>query len=221
MLAYLMLCSQALNVVIRMEPSLRYPFNVRSFFTNREQKDIGSSIVLWRGYFQSVRPAFNRMLINVDISTGTMYKPGPFLQRALEHLNTNDLQKLNDLRERTRLQRFFSGVRIIVQIPGQPPPARRVPRVVKRITQDGAAKLTFVPREGQRTSIAQYFRDAHNYTVRHPNIPCVEASCASIALICTRLNSRVIRSAQALSSRWSAARFSRDRSCASRSHPSA
>ncbi|OSD04210.1 argonaute-like protein [Trametes coccinea BRFM310] len=170
----------ALNVVIRMEPSLRYPFNVRSFFTNREQKDIGSSIVLWRGYFQSVRPAFNRMLINVDISTGTMYKPGPFLQRALEHLNTNDLQRLNDLRERTRLQRFFSGVRIIVQIPGQPPPARRVPRVVKRITQDGAAKLTFVPREGQRTSIAQYFRDAHNYTVRHPNIPCVEVGSGAI-----------------------------------------
>ncbi|KAL7282382.1 hypothetical protein ACG7TL_003853 [Trametes sanguinea] len=176
----------ALNVVIRMEPSLRYPFNVRSFFTNREQKDIGSSIVLWRGYFQSVRPAFNRMLINVDISTGTMYKPGPFLQRALEHLNTNDLQKLNDLRERTRLQRFFSGVRIIVQIPGQPPPARRVPRVVKRITQDGAAKLTFVPREGQRTSIAQYFRDAHNYTVRHPNIPCV-GSGAIIPMECCEI----------------------------------
>ncbi|KAI9063284.1 argonaute-like protein [Trametes sanguinea] len=170
----------ALNVVIRMEPSLKYPFNVRSFFTSREQKDIGSSIVLWRGYFQSVRPAYNRMLINVDISTGTMYKPGPFLQRALEHLNTNDWNRMNDPRERIRLQRFFSGVRILVEIPGQSPPARRVPRVVKRITQEGASTLTFVPREGQRTSIAQYFQDAHNYTVRYPNIPCVEVGSGAV-----------------------------------------
>ena len=30
----------------------KYPFNVRSFFTDQEKKEIGSGIVLWRGYFQ-------------------------------------------------------------------------------------------------------------------------------------------------------------------------
>ena len=30
----------------------KYPFNIRSFFTDREKKDIGQGIELWRGYFQ-------------------------------------------------------------------------------------------------------------------------------------------------------------------------
>jgi len=30
----------------------KWPFNVRSFFTDLETKDIGSGLVLWRGYFQ-------------------------------------------------------------------------------------------------------------------------------------------------------------------------
>ncbi|GLB35650.1 putative argonaute family protein [Lyophyllum shimeji] len=65
----------ALNVVIRMDPSERLPFNVRSFFTDRETKNLGGGIVLWRGYFQSVRPGLGHMLVNVDISTGMMYQP--------------------------------------------------------------------------------------------------------------------------------------------------
>lgn len=30
----------------------KYPFNIRSFFTNQEKKEIGLGIELWRGYFQ-------------------------------------------------------------------------------------------------------------------------------------------------------------------------
>jgi len=56
-----------------MEPNLIYPFNARSFFTELETRDIGGGIVLWRGYFQSVRPAVGRMVINFDMSTGAMY----------------------------------------------------------------------------------------------------------------------------------------------------
>ena len=36
----------ALNVVIRMQPTMTYPFNVRSFFTDREKKDIGGGVSL-------------------------------------------------------------------------------------------------------------------------------------------------------------------------------
>ncbi|KIJ14680.1 hypothetical protein PAXINDRAFT_78763, partial [Paxillus involutus ATCC 200175] len=69
----------ALNVVIRMEPPMKYPFDVRSFFTDRETRNIGGGLVLWRGYFQLVRPAIGRLLVNVNISTGTTYKPDPLL----------------------------------------------------------------------------------------------------------------------------------------------
>ncbi|KAI0832378.1 argonaute-like protein [Trametes gibbosa] len=165
----------ALNVVIRMEPSLKYPFNVRSFFTDREQKDIGSGIVLWRGYFQSVRPAIGRMFINVDISTGAMYKAGPLLRVAMEFMNYNDPARLNgDLRDRIRLQRYLSGVRVLVEVPGQRQTSRRPARVVKKISARSAREMTFVNREGQNLSVEQYFKQAHNYALRYPNLPCVE-----------------------------------------------
>lgn len=168
--------SQALNVVIRMEPSLKYPFNVRSFFTDREKKDIGSGIVLWRGYFQSVRPAIGRMLINVDISTGAMYKPGPLLNVAMEFMGMAHPSHLDprNLRDRIRLQRFLSGVRIVVEIPGQRQTGRRPPRVVKRISANSADEMTFVNREGQTLSVADYFKRAHNYQLRFPKLPCIE-----------------------------------------------
>ena len=67
---------QALNIVVRMEPSLHYPSNKNSFVPIQEPRPIGGGIELWRGHFQSVRPAIGRMLINVDISTGVMYRSG-------------------------------------------------------------------------------------------------------------------------------------------------
>ncbi|KAI0921048.1 hypothetical protein AcV5_001233 [Taiwanofungus camphoratus] len=175
----------ALNVVIRMEPTLNYPFNVRSFFTDRETKDIGSGIVLWRGYFQSVRPALGRMLINVDISTGTMYKPGPFIDLCLDFLGRQDPNILAPSRgfpdrERIRLQRFLSGVRVVTRPPNQPQQAgqggrgRRTPRVVKKLTSAGANALTFTLREGGQMTVAQYFQRTYNYRLRYPEVICAE-----------------------------------------------
>ena len=98
---------------------MKFPFNKRSFFTDRETRPIGGGIVLRRGYFQSLRPAIDRMLINTDITTGTMYRPGKLIDLALEFLNKPG--KPDALaprlgfpdRERFRLQQFLSGIKII------------------------------------------------------------------------------------------------------------
>ena len=165
-----------------MQPSLDFPFNIRSFFTNRETKDIGGGIVLWRGYFQSVRPAISRMLINVDITTGFMYKPGSLIDLALDFMgrqrDPNILAPSWGLpeRERLKLQRFLAGVRVLVQIPGQAltGSAARNPRPIARLTPTGANQLSFTNREGVTQTVAQYFRTVHNHTVRYPDIVCVQ-----------------------------------------------
>jgi eukaryotic translation initiation factor 2C len=169
-----------------MGPNLRWPFNVRSFFTDRETSDIGGGIVLWRGYFQSVRPAIGRMLINVDISTGAMYMPGPLIGLALAVLgrpgNPNALaprQSLPD-RERIHLQRFISGIKITTshgqRDRGQQNPR---PRVVKKLSKEGARDLSFELDNGQRITVADYFRGVLNQPLRYPDIICVEV-CASL-----------------------------------------
>ena len=168
-------------MVIRMEPTLHYPFNVRSFFTNLETSAIGAGIVLWRGYFQSVRPAIGRMLINVDISTAAMYKSGPVIDAALEFLGVTQrgplaLAPRHGLpdRELIRLQRYLSGVRVTADIPGRSAPTRRPARVIKKLTRAGANQLSFTMRDGRSITVAQYFEITHNYKLRFPDIVCVE-----------------------------------------------
>jgi eukaryotic translation initiation factor 2C len=165
-----------------MEPTLKYPFNVRSFFTDRETKDIGSGLELWRGYFQSVRPGIGKMLVNVDISTGTMYKPGPLLGLCLDFLgrgmnNPNILAPKKGLpdRERIRLQRFISGVRVLTTHASETGPGNRTPRVIKKLSSAGASDLTFTMREGGTLTVAEYFRSAqNNRPLKFPDVLCVE-----------------------------------------------
>jgi len=164
-----------------MGPNLKYPFNVRSFFTDNETRDIGGGIVLWRGYFQSVRPAIGRILINVDISTGAMYMPGELIDLALAVIgrpgNPNALAPRQGFpdRERVRLQRFISGIKITTSH-GQRDAGRQNqrPRVVKALRKTGAKDLTFELGNGQTTTVADYFRGVLGRPLRFPEVICAE-----------------------------------------------
>ena len=172
--------------MVRMAPNLIYPFNVRSFFTDRETRDIGGGIVLWRGYFQSVRPAIGRMLINVDISTGAMYAPGPLIQLALaflgfQHDRQDALMPNRGLpdRERIRLQRFITGIKITTSHGQRDRGQGPRPRVVKRLSKDGARDLSFELGNGQQQTVAEYFRGVLGRPLRYPDVICVEV-CAPL-----------------------------------------
>ncbi|RDB19427.1 Protein argonaute-2 [Hypsizygus marmoreus] len=189
----------ALNVAIRMEPNEKYPFNVRSFFTNSETKNLGGGLELWRGYFQSVRPGMGRMLINVDISTGLMYKSGPLINLCLDFFDKRDANILSPVRglpdrERLRLQRFLAGVRVSTPptSPGQPP---RI-RVIKKLSTAGADASTFTLRGGGGSmTVANYFRSQANSPLHYPHLLCVEVgSGALIPLeICTVPPGQIMR----------------------------
>jgi eukaryotic translation initiation factor 2C len=158
-----------------MEPTMTYPFNVRSFFTDKETKDIGSGIQLWRGYFQSVRPGIGQMLINIDISTATMYKSGRLIDVCLEFLRKNNPAALATIpdREFLRLNKFISGARVITRTPGEAgrePPAR----VIKRLTRGSARNEEFTLREGGKSTVAQHFQKIFNRPLQFPDLFCVE-----------------------------------------------
>jgi eukaryotic translation initiation factor 2C len=161
-----------------MEPSLRYPSNKNSFFTDQieEARPIGAGIVLWRGYFQSLRPAIDRILINVDTATGTMYKPGRLINLALEVLGKSTpnalapQQGLPD-RERLRLQQFISGIKITTPYRAQDPERRRL---VKKLTRESARDRTFEIGDGQTMTVLEYFRDELNIPLQFPDLICVE-----------------------------------------------
>lgn len=160
-----------------MAPNQRYPHNARSFFTDRISRDIGGGVVLWRGYFQSVRPAIGRILINVDTATGVMYKPGRLIDVALDFIGRsgqpNALAPRHRFpeRERMRLQHFLSGIKI--KTPHSPHHQGRT-RLVKKLTRLGAREQTFEVGEGETMTVAEFFRTRHNRSLMFPDVICVE-----------------------------------------------
>ncbi|KJA29601.1 hypothetical protein HYPSUDRAFT_31529 [Hypholoma sublateritium FD-334 SS-4] len=167
----------ALNVVIRMDPNLKYPFNVRSFFTDQGKKIIGGGLELWRGYFQSIRPSQNMMYVNLDIATGVMYRAGPLLALCLEYLqfdnNPNRLSPksrppLQD-RDRIRLQRFITGMRVTTRYTG-----RQKTLVIRRLTMESASSIMFSTRDGVSKSVSNYFKTDLHVPLKFPDVICIE-----------------------------------------------
>ena len=140
--------------------SMGCPFNARSFFPNRDSRTI-PGVVLWRGYFQSERPAIinNRMLINVNISTGAMYQHGELIPLCLKFLGKSGKPRaLTAGRDQfpepecRRLQKF----RIRVTTPyGTHNPKRQ--RLVKGLTPKSARNRTFDTGDGHIMTVTQYF----------------------------------------------------------------
>ena len=121
-----------------------------------------------------MRPAINRMLINIDISTGAMYKSGRLIDLALEFLDRptpNALSPRYGLpdRERLRLQQFISGIKIIT--PYRDPDRRRL---VRKVTRESARERTFEIGDGQTMTVAQYFQNKLNIPLQFPDLICVE-----------------------------------------------
>ncbi|KAK7021928.1 hypothetical protein VNI00_017157 [Paramarasmius palmivorus] len=173
----------AINVIFRQEAISKYPFNVRSFFPGRERKAVGFGLELVRGYFQSVRLAPGRLILNVDITTGMFYKSGPLITVALEYLQQSDPRLLSPLsglpdRQRQRLQRFLSGIR--VKVVSANPNSR--PRIVtiQRLTRESARDFYFQPREGPRISVADYFYRLNNQPLRYPDLICGQTASGAV-----------------------------------------
>ncbi|KAG7453294.1 Piwi-domain-containing protein [Guyanagaster necrorhizus] len=173
----------ALNIVIRMEPSLTYPFRVRSFYSDKIKAPLANTgLEAWQGYFQSVRPALNRLIVNIDISTGVMFKPGSLMETCLEfftgnrknnpdsYLRTSGPQALPPL-QRRRLQTFLFGLKVEAES------AAGIKKVypIHKLSERDAASTVFTPAGGAQTNVAQYYARA-NRPLRYANIICIQTA---------------------------------------------
>ncbi|KAK0227575.1 argonaute-like protein [Armillaria fumosa] len=171
----------ALNIVIRMEPSLNHTFRVRSFYSDKIKVPLANTgLEAWQGYFQSVRPALNRLLVNIDISTGVMFKPGPLIETCLEFITGNRRENAErwlratgpqaiSIAQRRRLQTFLSGVKVDVQTAAG---GKKVVTIHK-LTERDATSTVFTRSGGAPTNVAQYYAQA-NQRLRLPNIICIQ-----------------------------------------------
>ncbi|KAG8942123.1 hypothetical protein FRC00_011997, partial [Tulasnella sp. 408] len=170
----------ACNVAIRMQPIEDHPFNARSFFTRNEYRDMGRGVELWRGYFQSVRPAIGRMMINLDISSAAFYKSGSLIKLCLEYLGrspesdpTSVLTATRfDQRTKRDLLKFIRTLKVRTRRNG----TETAERGIKDLSDKGADALMFKKEDGGLTSVQAYFSQTTGRQLRYPGLVCVQLS---------------------------------------------
>jgi eukaryotic translation initiation factor 2C len=170
-----MSCLMALNVLFGYGPSLDHVSKGRSFYIppNGPNAFISGGLEVWNGFFQSVKPAAGRLILNVDVANTAFYSGGPldeFLVRALDARSINDLRRGIPDRDRRLLDRRLKNVKVRVTHRGD---MKRKYRIAK-LTPGSAQNTKFKLESGQVISVADYFAKQYNMVLNHPFLPCVE-----------------------------------------------
>lgn len=166
----------SLNVVLSMFPSEnpRYASNARSFFVPDGKKALGLGVTLWNGYFQSVRPTAGRMVVNIDVSTGMMYTPGPLIDICLEVLKRpprayHTLEKMHE-NDRKALSKYLNRLKIHTT---HNPDMNGRPRTLKLVLPTSSIETKFTI-EGKTQTVQQYYEATYKKSLSYPRIPCVQ-----------------------------------------------
>ncbi|KAG8686518.1 hypothetical protein FRC08_012472, partial [Ceratobasidium sp. 394] len=139
------------------------------------------------------------MLMNIDISTGTMYAPGPMIDICRAILGNNSPnalapgQGLPD-RERLKLKNFLNNVRFNTTHKEKNGKVSTKPKVLKKISNVSAANYKFKLSDGTETNVAQYFRSMGT-PLQYPNYVCIETSTGAAFPIelCTIIPGQLMR----------------------------
>ncbi|KAK7049243.1 hypothetical protein VNI00_005844 [Paramarasmius palmivorus] len=137
-------------------------FYVRPTRSDRSDTDM-APLRLWRGFFQSVRPAINQLIVNVDTTVGVVLSRSALPDVCMAYLQ---VRNFNDLRLRqgdanfAALRQFLRGVKVVVEIQGQ----RRRPRAIKDLVPNVGA-VRFDGPNGSVT-VAEHFLRTYGNAAR-------------------------------------------------------
>ena len=65
---------------------------------------------LHRGFFQSIRPTVGTLTMNVDVTTGVMFRGGSLIDLCMAILGINNVRELQGQQRRDILRRFLRGL---------------------------------------------------------------------------------------------------------------
>lgn len=136
----------------------------KSIFVQDERRAIDSiaPLELWRGYYQSVRPAFDRMVVNVDVTIGVILPADKLEHICAAYLRLRNLQDLRRLRNDyfQRLRHFLRSIKVTIEVEAH---KNKSPRAIKDLVLDGSSS-TF-DKNGITVTVAQHFLEAHNVVI--------------------------------------------------------
>uniref|UniRef100_A0A8C2TGK2 Argonaute RISC catalytic component 2 n=1 Tax=Coturnix japonica TaxID=93934 RepID=A0A8C2TGK2_COTJA len=170
---------QALDVVMRHLPSMRYTPVGRSFFTASEgcSNPLGGGREVWFGFHQSVRPSLWKMMLNIDVSATAFYKAQPVIEFVCEVLDFKSIEEqqkpLTDS-QRVKFTKEIKGLKVEITHCGQMKRKYRVCNVTRRPASHQTFPLQQENGQTVECTVAQYFKDRHKLVLRYPHLPCLQ-----------------------------------------------
>ncbi|XP_057955824.1 protein argonaute 5-like [Malania oleifera] len=164
---------QALDVVLREEPSKIYTVVGRSFFGQNlgPTGELGDGIEYWRGYYQSLRPTQMGLSLNIDVSARSFYRSIKVSEFVGEYLNLRELTRPLSDQQRVKLKKALKGVKVVLTYREY---AKRYK--VNGVSSQPPSQLMFsVHENGTKISVAQYFREKYSIVLQYPFLPCIQA----------------------------------------------
>ncbi|EKM55524.1 uncharacterized protein PHACADRAFT_121053 [Phanerochaete carnosa HHB-10118-sp] len=159
-----------LQIIISQAPNIKHHFalHAKSFFIRGDSdRKLAPGLQIWHGFFQSVRPVLNSIMININTTATAIYTPGPLLEGAMSLLGCRDsrelVQRCKDERAGAqamrKLKSFYKGVIVTVG-----------PNKSKRKIEDIVPRAGFVEFEksGQMSTVQEHFREHHHIALRFP-----------------------------------------------------
>ncbi|UJO17421.1 uncharacterized protein CLAFUR5_06458 [Fulvia fulva] len=142
--------------------------------------DLGGGLEALRGYYTSVRPAINRLLVNLNVTSGAFFKPLPVIDLLREFNGSPDQQEafIRMLKVRCpyikdgQTTPFMTKIKTIV---GFAKPTDR-DRRVKRFGNAKEVKFSYTDTTKPNpkptdTTVFDYFKKHHGITLQRPNVP--------------------------------------------------
>jgi eukaryotic translation initiation factor 2C len=167
------------DVITALEVIMRHPMTTNNIVVGRSIYEgsgagaipISGAIDVWKGFFMSLRPAFGRLLLNVDTSATAFIAGGdviPILRDFLG-LGPNDPFQMEG-RARYAVEAFLRSARVEATHRGE---SKRKYKVLG-LSPQSAQDLVFEREDGSKQSVADYFREKYGVTLRAPQLPCVQ-----------------------------------------------
>ncbi|KAI3909651.1 hypothetical protein MKW98_014068, partial [Papaver atlanticum] len=161
-----------LDVVLRQEPTAKYPAIARSFYspTFGRRQSLGEGLEIWRGFYQSIRPTQMGLSLNVDMSSTAFIEALPVIEYVSRLLNQNVRGRPLTDSDRVKIKKALRGVKVQVTHRGN----MRRKYCISGITASATRELTFpVDDKGTLKSVVQYFQETYNFTLQHTSWPCL------------------------------------------------
>lgn len=165
---------QGMDLVMKENPLRKRIFVGRSFFSPRNENNLGVGLTAYKGFQQSLKPTSGGLTLCLDYSTLAFRKPWPVIEFLKEHIpgfrGVNDVKRL-----RWEINNALKGLKVRVN-------HRRTKQkyTIAELTQEDTRDIYFNldDPEGrappQRTSLVTYFEDKWGKIIMHQNIPCLE-----------------------------------------------